>query len=242
MGCVCPSCRRRLPADEIRTLWEQYCAGRAGSSQAEAPETSSAAEEHIKEESMDTHSVSSTSSASGKQQLRAMRRAADASIDDAEERLALATSLYDVVDRHIRRLDADLQKNEDSLYKGLRQEIEAEQTSGGGRHSKAPWISDRLAPEGQLLPFWSSLVAMDPRVCLEYLKEYLVIPSDASQAEALQASVKKKPGRKPKRPAGEDSAADAEAMRAAALDVDPSEPRYCYCNGVSYGEVRLRGT
>ena len=67
---------------------------------------------------MDTHSVSSTSSASGKQQLRAMRRAADASIDDAEERLALATSLYDVVDRHIRRLDADLQKNEDSLYKG----------------------------------------------------------------------------------------------------------------------------
>lgn len=167
-----------------------------------------------------------------------MRRAADASIDDAEERLALATSLYDVVDRHIRRLDADLQKSENSLYKGLRQEIEAEQASHGGRHSKAARVSDRLAPEGQLLPFWSSLVAMEPRVCLEYLKEYLVLPSDASQAAALQASLKK-PGRKSKRPAAENSEADAEAMRVVALDVDPSEPRYCYCNGVSYGEVRL---
>ena len=29
----------------------------------------------------------------------------------------------------------------------------------------------------------------------------------------------------------------ADVIKVADIDVEPSEPRYCYCNRVSYGEV-----
>ncbi|CEH14203.1 chromatin remodeling protein [Ceraceosorus bombacis] len=57
--------------------------------------------------------------------LRAISHSVSEGIRAAEEKVGLAVTAYDWVDRHIRRLDADLQKSENSLLLGLRAGTEA---------------------------------------------------------------------------------------------------------------------
>lgn len=148
----------------------------------------------------------------------------------ADEKVALAMSAYDTVDRHIRRLDMDLLKNERSLYAGLRSEVQGTAADDAVRHgTPVPKETDRFSQDGQLLAFWSGLVGLEPLTCLAYLREHIQAMhgmSAKNSATAAQASQTR---------AGSPEPAKSSVDPA---DVDPSEPTYCYCDRVSFGEVR----
>lgn len=149
----------------------------------------------------------------------------------AEEKLALALSAYDTVDRQIRRLDIDLLKNERSLYAGLRKELESSNSMESSTSSTpVPKDSDRFSPSGQLLTFWSALISLDPLVCLEYLKEHM--QSNRGIQHNVQGHERPRDAKQSSPKKSSDSSVPIEH-----IDADPSEPKYCYCQRVSYGEV-----
>lgn len=234
---------RRAHTDEkteIDVLWKQYCAARhCGPLAAEA-------HAEVKQETHGDESGAASSAASGAagntastsdaaaerhDLLLRLSARAQSTVSIGDEKLALAVAAYDSVDRHIRRLDADLLKNERSLHAGLREEL-AGKPANDGTTTALPLASDRFSPDGQLLTFWSGLVHLDTLTCLAYLKEHLA--KEAAAADARPAK-----GRH-KRTASQQSASHAEPAgmtRFAETEVDPSEPRYCYCDRVSYGEM-----
>ena len=120
-------------------------------------------------------------------------------------------SAYDTVDRQIRRLDNDLLKNERSLYAGLRHELEGHDDT---LQTPVPKETDRFSPAGQLLTFWSGLVSLDPLVCLAYLQEHMQKQAPEPSTPPTHALVPLD-----------------------TIEADPSEPRYCYCDRFSYGDI-----
>ncbi|AXA52232.1 chromatin modification-related protein [Malassezia restricta] len=143
--------------------------------------------------------------------LMRLRDTSQQSISLAEEKLALALSAYDTVDRQIRRLDNDLLKNERSLYAGLRHELEGHDDT---LQTPVPKETDRFSPAGQLLTFWSGLVSLDPLVCLAYLQEHMQKQAPEPSTPPTHALVPLD-----------------------TIEADPSEPRYCYCDRFSYGDM-----
>ncbi|WFD20580.1 hypothetical protein MCAP1_002827 [Malassezia caprae] len=145
----------------IHETWQQYCTARS------------------QDASDDAVAASSRTS-----QLREIRDHTQKAVSLSEEKLALALSAYEVVDRQIRRLDMDLLKTEKSLCAALRQEMtDALQPSSSNRvHVPVPKETDRFSPEGQLLTFWSGLISLDPLTCLAYLREFLQSDTPAPDA------------------------------------------------------------
>lgn len=195
--------------------------------------------------------------------LSAISSATSGAIRAAEEKVGLAVTAYEWVDRHIRRLDSDLQKSESSLLLGLRAGTEASrgvrdalgilddakvgESEGGGDYyddddGKAGGRGDRGgvddddsvvgAPEAAVMGFG--------RAGRKYAR---------SSAEAGAAAVNRSRGARPQ----DTTLKTAVKKRATAalahndgspgaimvpdMAIDPNEPRYCYCNQVSYGDV-----
>lgn len=119
--------------------------------------------------------------------LNAISQASADALRASDEKVGLAVAAYDWVDRHIRRLDSDLQKSENSLLLGLRAGTEA---SRG--------LQDALG------------VTQKPDEARTHATSQLVDPSET------------------------DAASDGFMGDMA---VDPNEPRYCYCNQVSFGDM-----
>ena len=201
--------------------WHKYYALRTGKVAA-SPEGGGESESNLNElepfRADVHHTKAETSSESSIHHLKQMQERTQRMLELSEEKLALAISTYDTVDRHIRRLDNDLLKNERSLHAGLRRELTESSDGTQVQQTPVPMDSDRFSPDGQLLTFWSGLISLSPLTCLAYLKEFMQKTKD----EAMRA--------KRASPA-------ADVIRDADIDVEPSEPRYCYCNRVSYGEV-----
>ncbi|PWN35029.1 uncharacterized protein FA14DRAFT_114052, partial [Meira miltonrushii] len=143
----------------------------------------------------------------------------------AEEKVGLAVTAYDWIDRQIRRLDADLQKSENTLLLGLRAGTEA---SRG--------LQDALGidyTKGQGAHRWDDV-------------ENLLMgrPSgNKSQANkttnAIEDRESSSEGVGKKRGLGNSSAKEQIQDHTAGGDmaVDPNEPTYCYCDEVSSGEM-----
>ncbi|WFD28448.1 hypothetical protein MNAN1_003459 [Malassezia nana] len=160
-------------------------------------------------------------------QLLSIRDHTQQVVSLAEEKLALALSAYDLVDRQIRRLDTDLLKIEKSLCAQLRKEqMDALHPGSSSDYTPVPSEDDRISPQGQELSFWSGLISLDPLTCLGYLREH------------LQTNAAEPVGKKRKNSAHEKEKEAPSALKPPVpMDYDPSEPRYCYCDCVSYGEV-----
>jgi len=192
--------------ENIHETWQQYCTARD------------------QDASDDSVAVSSRTS-----QLRTIRDQSQQVVSLSEEKLALALSAYDIVDRQIRRLDIDLLKTEKSLCAALRQEmadaLDPSPSSSNRVHVPVPKETDRFSQEGQLLTFWSGLISLDPLTCLAYLREFL-------QSDTSEHAGKKK--RKTSEKQGETT---SNFEPSGPIDYDPSEPTYCYCDRVSFGEV-----
>ncbi|KAJ3249278.1 Inhibitor of growth protein 5 [Chytriomyces hyalinus] len=182
-----------------------------------------------------------------------------------EDKVALAVQTYDMVDRHIRRLDDDLAKYEDEQLTGprqngmfytgeiLRDSIETIRYTETRKPSNNPSVNDtpnkqgtkrkQLArekpstPQPETVPAGSS--SKDAAAAIRKDKTTRA-PAAASVTAAATAAVANK-GRASARTAAGTSLAEATTApfknSADDLPIDPNEPRYCTCNGVSWGDM-----
>ncbi|KAJ3230891.1 Inhibitor of growth protein 5 [Chytriomyces hyalinus] len=182
-----------------------------------------------------------------------------------EDKVALAVQTYDMVDRHIRRLDDDLAKYEDEQLTGprqngmfytgeiLRDSIENIRFTETRKPSNNPSVNDtpnkqgtkrkQLArekpstPQPETAPAGSS--SKDAAAATRKDKTTRA-PAAASVAATTTAVVANK-GRASARTAAGTTLAEASTApfksSADDLPIDPNEPRYCTCNGVSWGDM-----
>ncbi|PWN87858.1 hypothetical protein FA10DRAFT_269142 [Acaromyces ingoldii] len=199
--------------------------------------------------------------------LSAISSATSGAIRAAEEKVGLAVTAYEWVDRHIRRLDSDLQKSESSLLLGLRAGTEAsrgvrdalgildeakvgESDGGGGGggdyydddDGKAAGRGDRggVDDDDSVVGAPEAAVMVFGRAGRKYAR---------SSAEAGAAAVNRSRGARPQdttlKTAVKKKATAALARNDGSpgaimvpdMAIDPNEPRYCYCNQVSYGDM-----
>lgn len=178
--------------------------------------------------------------------------ATSGAIQAAEEKVGLAVTAYEWVDRHIRRLDNDLQKSESSLLLGLRAGTEASrgvQDALGkvdGRKGRTAYLYHAQDEDDSRLV---ALVAGDgtnPKsaVCRSDTKE---TRRNREHTATAAISCVRGRGRRLDPPSSreiEEPAAfghgPSESLVVSDMAIDPNEPRYCYCNQVSYGDVSHR--
>jgi inhibitor of growth protein 3 len=181
--------------------------------------------------------------------LRAVALAAGEAQRASEEKVGLAVTAYASVDAHIRRLDADLQRSESSLLLGLRAGTEA---SRGVREALGMASPEEEARRADDTPQSSALELEAP--------EAETSPQPAAQARGRSRARGGRGGRGAGRGwrggmrgswrewKGDGAAPDAapdggdgddEAARGLVPDmpIDPNEPKYCYCDRVSFGDV-----
>jgi len=137
----------------------------------------------------------------------------------AEEKVGLAVTAYDWVDRHIRRLDGDLQRSESSLLLGLRAGTEA---SRGVRDALGISEGDNLYNRKEGQPRWEDDSLMS--------SQSTPIPPNTGRKKGA-AAVNNKTN------VGDSSNAGLSASLMTDMAIDPNEPKYCYCDQVSSGDM-----
>ncbi|CAI2161983.1 5056_t:CDS:2 [Funneliformis geosporum] len=165
------------------------------------------------------------------EQLKKLGSLLTDSLKNGEERVSLATSTYDTVDRHIRRLDDDLQKFED------------EQMTGPGRVSPAA----------------NSNVVREPDVTRKQNQKNDKEKKDGKPEKRAQQGGDSSNHKKRKTNNAKDTATpppttsrnhgdkdlvshniiirNDDTSTAADMPIDPNEPIYCYCQQVSWGDM-----
>lgn len=145
----------------------------------------------------------------------------------AEEKVGLAVTAYDWVDRHIRRLDADLQKSESSLLLGLRAGTEA---SRGVREALGKTDEQARADVEEE----ASTQGGTPVAAV------FDFAAGSARRRKGRKSSNKGQRRAARNAAKEDEEAAEEEEEAGLVPdmaIDPNEPKYCYCDQVSFGDV-----
>ncbi|UZJ53190.1 hypothetical protein CBS101457_002510 [Exobasidium rhododendri] len=162
----------------------------------------------------------STSELAREERQVMLRKVADASLEAiraAEEKVGLAVTAYDWVDRHIRRLDGDLQRSESSLLLGLRAGTEA---SRGVRDALGISEGDNLYNRREGQTQWGDDSVM------------------SNQSTPLPVTLaKRKKGATKDRTIGEMDSSNLSASLMTDMAIDPNEPKYCYCDQVSSGDM-----
>ncbi|ORX38443.1 hypothetical protein BD324DRAFT_620889 [Kockovaella imperatae] len=131
-------------------------------------------------------------------------------VRNGEEKVALAVGAYNAIDRHIRALDSALSAHEASILLGLRPDTNP---------------SAAVEPGMVLLDGIGKNPGED--------REQVTIGMGGGTA-------RKKKGKKNQATNGASDLPDATTELPGPLfdlEVDPNEPRYCYCNNVSYGQM-----
>ncbi|GAA5872029.1 hypothetical protein JCM8547_006217 [Rhodosporidiobolus lusitaniae] len=166
-----------------------------------------------------------------------------AAIRAGEDKVGLAVSLYETVDRHIRRLDSDLAKFEDTLVIGLRE--------GTLPSHDAPSASLKTPPGAH-----TSLGA----IVLGEREAFSGLADEEEGAKRDKGAGRDRKGKKKERKTAAEREKEGEWKRrrevqkaerkverkeqkqqavqaAAGMPIDPNEPVYCYCQRVSFGEM-----
>ncbi|GAA6009705.1 hypothetical protein JCM10207_004162 [Rhodosporidiobolus poonsookiae] len=198
--------------------------------------------------------------AANRASLGQLNKLATDAIRAGEDKVGLAISLYESVDRHIRRLDADLAKWEDSLVIGLREgtmpshdaPAAARKDPPGATTSrgaialgeKEAWGSDGAgegaeeAEEGQEGSSPRGAGAGGGR------KGRRKSEKSPAEAEKEREWKRRREVQKLERHAQkkEDRAAlkkdqQAQQQEQILMPIDPNEPTYCYCDRVAFGEM-----
>ncbi|KAK4705789.1 hypothetical protein P7C70_g403, partial [Phenoliferia sp. Uapishka_3] len=167
--------------------------------------------------------------------ITSILKACQMAIRAGEDKVGLAVSMYESVDRHIRRLDDDLHKYEDSLVIGLR--------AGTLPSHDAPSTSKK-SPPGR--------TTSRGAIALGEMDAYSSEREDQYKQPEGEKLRKRKRDRKRKKKSAEGdftvvseggvgALGEAEIVGETSLGdvmvVDPTEPTYCYCEQVSYGEM-----
>ncbi|KAI8810409.1 inhibitor of growth protein 4-like protein [Cladochytrium replicatum] len=169
-----------------------------------------------------------------------------------EDKVSLAMQTYDMVDRHIRRLDDDIQKFQEEQMTGPRLSSEKKRQR---EPSTQKYISGPKMKKSGERTTASQIIAS--------AASSSVLPIDAAAGAAALVSAAgsaisvfggndgstptgtprkdrmRQNGRGPRITSSSNQKGDIKGKGGMGLDmaVDPSEPTYCICNQVSYGEM-----
>ncbi|GAA5879432.1 hypothetical protein JCM1840_007038 [Sporobolomyces johnsonii] len=160
-----------------------------------------------------------------KERLATLGNAARSAIRAGEDKVGLAITLYEAVDRHIRRLDADLLKYEDSLVIGLR--------SGTLPSHDAP-AATLKSPPGATTS--RGAIALGEREAYDSVAGEDTKRSTRKKQERAPEEVEKEREWKRRREMQKQERAEKKKEEEG-MPIDPNEPTYCYCNRVSFGEM-----
>ncbi|KAI0340714.1 hypothetical protein BDW22DRAFT_1360162 [Trametopsis cervina] len=193
--------------------------------------------------------------ASTRELLKAIARLSEDVMNASHEKLSLARFACDLIDRHSRDIERAIKEQETSLSVGLRP----------GTHPasiilpevvvppaiRAPRIVHSPVPEDED-PMEEAPPPPEVEATAEPVPEPTVIPEEKSTRKRGRGRPsRKKDGHGPNTPSSSPNRpgfkltlrplasviADVEPAQAVDVDppIDPNEPRYCYCNGVSAG-------
>ncbi|KAK3809783.1 MAG: inhibitor of growth proteins N-terminal histone-binding-domain-containing protein [Linnemannia elongata] len=160
------------------------------------------------------------------------------SLRQGEEKVALATAAYDVVDRHVRRLDDDLQRYEDEQMIGPGRlgntGSAASGTTATDRKDESTNAATSTTTASSKKPSSSNA---DGAPATKRKKQSHSASASNSNATtpATTASDKRKTGNTAATTTGSKVAKKTASFTE--LPIDPNEPLYCYCQQVSYGEM-----
>eukprot|EP01104_Vermistella_antarctica_P020621 TRINITY_DN88_c0_g3_i1.p1 TRINITY_DN88_c0_g3~~TRINITY_DN88_c0_g3_i1.p1 ORF type:complete len:292 (+),score=76.83 TRINITY_DN88_c0_g3_i1:152-1027(+) len=158
--------------------------------------------------------------------LKTVRDDYQASLNFCDEKVALAVQSYELVDKHIRRLDGDLRKFEAELIaKSVKEEEKKKQ------NKKTKGITGNMPKAIGRKPVARSIVRPGPGSAPP--------PPNAQAYAAGAAAVPGVPGAPRAYPGAPPTFHSAPHISVAAMDmpIDPNEPTYCVCRRVSYGEM-----
>jgi hypothetical protein len=158
-----------------------------------------------------------TPKAARQSMLAGIAKASSEAIRAAEEKVGLAVTAYDWVDRHIRRLDADLQRSESSLLLGLRAGTEA---SRGVRDALGISDGDNAYNRNGTTAAWGEDDSML-----------------SSQSTPLPTGLMRKANARNGATIEDSNEEQLSAALMADMAIDPNEPKYCYCDEVSSGDM-----
>ncbi|CAH1764686.1 7834_t:CDS:2 [Entrophospora sp. SA101] len=141
------------------------------------------------------------------------------------EKVSLANSTYNTVDRHIRRLDDDLHKFEDEQMTGPESSSPSttrKHKEKGEKTEKAEKShrNDKKSQNGSEQSTGKTAVSRN---------------TGEKEREKPNKSSRKKDSSKSSKSKASEKTDDSQA--AADMPIDPNEPIYCYCQQVSWGEM-----
>ncbi|KGB76433.2 PHD-finger protein [Cryptococcus deuterogattii R265] len=147
----------------------------------------------------------------------------------SDEKVAVAIGAYNAVDRHIRALDSALTAQEASILLGLRPST---------LPSNA--VDEALDQEGGTGKTGTGQV-LDGRSRGQGIDDVVGEGEDGEVTLGMGGGGSRKKGKKRKgKPKQSESQGENEEVKAEEhwnIPPDPNEPRYCYCNRVSFGEM-----
>ncbi|POY75864.1 hypothetical protein BMF94_0946 [Rhodotorula taiwanensis] len=203
----------------------------------------------------------------GRDKLLKIAELATGAVRAGEDKVGLAITLYQTVDRHIQRLDADLARYEDSLVIGLRDGTvpshdapsamrksppgpttslgaialgEKEAYANGSGSATAAAAAGGVAGPGRARRGGATAAADDGKE--------VAAPGAGATPGGGPRSTRKKPQRtaedlekerewKRRKELLKHERAQKKREEDSGMPIDPNEPLYCYCNRVSFGEM-----
>lgn len=179
--------------------------------------------------------------------LRNISQAANESVKAAEEKMGLASTAYNWIDRHIRRLDADMAKLETSITLGLRTGTEE---SRGAREALGLPVDEAIPEEAGRSEVEVAAVSAEAEsasltkaagAARRSGRRKSTTPASTTEVENKSATPSRTrstsatptvPRTKRKRKPSTTPAPDTSEM-----PIDKAEPTYCYCDQVSFDEM-----
>ncbi|KAI8604793.1 inhibitor of growth proteins N-terminal histone-binding-domain-containing protein [Dissophora ornata] len=157
------------------------------------------------------------------------------SLRQGEEKVALATAAYDVVDRHVRRLDDDLQKYEDEQMIGPGRLGNTSSNASGATADRKEESSNAITSTTTTGNKKGGSSSTQDAPSSKRKKQTHSSNNNGSNAATPASTTSEK------RKGGTVAATGSKAAKKPAsfteLPIDPNEPLYCYCQQVSYGEM-----
>ncbi|GAA5848931.1 hypothetical protein JCM9279_004668 [Rhodotorula babjevae] len=177
-----------------------------------------------------------TLSPAAREHLVELSEHANKAVRAADDKHGLAVTLYEMVDRHIRRLDADLAKYEDSLVIGLR--------DGTLPSHDAPAAGLKSPPGATTSLGAIALGEHDAYDAVDGVEgggkgagEGAGGRTRARKGGLSAAEREKEREWKRSRELQKRERALKKKEAESGMPIDPNEPTYCYCNRVSFGEM-----
>ncbi|CAB0029940.1 unnamed protein product [Trichogramma brassicae] len=161
-----------------------------------------------------------------------------------DDKVQLAIQTYELVDKHIRRLDSDLMRFEAEIQDKAINSNRAQEESGASKKGRKKLKEKEKRKKGTFLKFNKLLSLILCKVSTNYLIFY--IGTASSEDESKSGRKKKKTGGAVASTAIASTVNSASKVELGAINnpadvldmpVDPNEPTYCICNQVSFGEM-----